>query len=351
MSRKWNGKALVDELATRLWDCSNVNKERIIGWINEIQDDIVSEMPVDFYKFKLKKLFPLTQEIIDVNIQVPYKNTVTFTTGGSFDELYHYRAMSTFVVFDEDLKTYMESEPSIPDDNAFNAPTSGNQQLVISAVDVMDGDTSVKPATIWRNIYIQKKLIAATTWGEPFLMQVLKDNTSTSTTILAPTTSTISPPSASEIDQVASDNPYNLSSGKYLERQDMDDLRRYNPTGSASDTPSYYDYVGTDRLFLYPKLSSAATTAQRTFNYFVHRRPHEAFYTLDRPIDLPITFKMALIEGVLWKGYEFRDRDGHVTKLNNYEKFKAKALNKIRRLKNRPSVVRDVVGDTFGYEV
>ena len=131
----------------------------------------------------------------------------------------------------------------------------------------------------------------------------------------------------------------------------MDDLRRYNPSGSSSGTPSYFDYVGTDRIKLYPKLSSGATDAQRTFTFFVFRRPHEVFYTVDRKLDMPITFKKALIEGVLWKGYEFRDRDGHVSKLNNYMNFKKEALNKIRRLKNRPSVVRDVNGDTFGYEV
>ncbi len=198
---------------------------------------------------------------------------------------------------------------------------------------------------------MQKKASGETSYGEPFYVFTFENNTDTNTSFADEPTSTITPPSDSEVDQVANDNPYNLSSGKYLERQDMDDLRRYNPTGSASGTPSYYDYVGTDRILLYPKLSAAATVAERTFNYFIHRRPHETFYDTDRAIDLPITFKVALIEGVLWKGYEFRDRDGHVTKLNNYEKFKAKALNKIRRLKNRPSVVRDVMGDTFGYEV
>jgi len=67
MSRKWNGKAIVDELATRLWDVSDANKERIITWVNEIQDDIVSEMPIDFFKFKLKKLMPTQQDIIEMS--------------------------------------------------------------------------------------------------------------------------------------------------------------------------------------------------------------------------------------------------------------------------------------------
>ncbi|MBF31903.1 MAG: hypothetical protein CL529_12100 [Aequorivita sp.] len=350
MSRKWNGKALVDELATRLWDVSDANKERVITWINEIQDDIVSDTPLDFFKFKLKKLLPLEQEIMSMNIDAPIAPTVAIASGGTLVEDYNYKVLVTFLIWDEDQKNYMESEAGVISSEVTGTASDGT--IDISVIPTMTGDSSVNPAHIYRRIYLMTQTDASgASYSEPFFVADIEDNTTTTLSVTAPSDSTISPPSDSELDQISSDNPWNQSLGKYLERQDMDDIRRYNPAGSNSASPSYFDYVGTDRIKLYPKLSSGATEAQRTFNYFVYRRPHEVFYTKERSIDMPITFKKAIIEGVLWKGYEFRDRDGHVSKLNNYMNFKKEAINKLRRLKNRPSVVRDVTGDTFGYEV
>ena len=350
MSRKWNGKAIVDELATRLWDVSDANKERIITWVNEIQDDIVSEMPIDFFKFKLKKLMPTQQDIIEMSPEVPIASNSAIDAGGSLTHDANYKAVVTFVIWDADQKDYIESEPSPVSDEVTADSGSGDQTLVLSDVPLFGGTSTVTPTLVWRRVYLMQQLTGGS-YGEPLFVGDIEDNTTTDYTITDPTTSTISPPSDSEVDQLASDNLYNIGSGKFLERQDMDDLRRFNPTGSENVNPSYYDYVGSHKVKLYPKLSATATDAQRTMNYFVLRRPHEVFYDVDRAVDLPITFKKALIEGVLWKGYEFRDRDGHVSKLNNYEEFKKQALNKIRRLKNRPSVVRDVSGDTYGYEV
>lgn len=349
MSRKWNGKALVDELSTRLWDISDANKERVITWINEIQDDIVSDLPLDTYKFKLKKLLPVSQDIIGMGIEKPIAPTVAIAAGGTLVENYVYKVVVSFLVWDEDLSVYMESEGGA--ESAEVTGTASDGTINISAIPVMGGTSSIAPTNIYRRIYLMTKTNASgASFSEPLFVLDISDNTTTVTTITTPSTSTISPPSDSEIDQLASDSPYNTSTGRNLERLDMDDLRRYNPAGSTG-TPNYFDYVGADRIKLYPKLSASATTAERTYNYFVHRRPHEVFYDINRSIDLPITFKKALIEGVLWKGYEFRDRDGHVSKLNNYMNFKREAINKIRRLKNRPSAVRDVNGDTFGYEV
>ena len=61
--------------------------------------------------------------------------------------------------------------------------------------------------------------------------------------------------------------------------------------------------------------------------------------------------KKALFEGVIWKAYEFKDRDGKQEKLGNYEEFKKQLKKKLKRQKARPSTVTDVMGDTFGYEV
>jgi hypothetical protein len=349
MSRKWNGKALIDELATRLWDASDANKGRIATWINEIQDDIVSDIPLDYYKFKMKKLMPVSQDIIEISPDIHAAPTVSIASGGTLIENYVYKVLITNVIWDADLKTYIESEAGA--ESAEVTATAVNKTINISAIQVMGGTSTAAPTNVHRRVYIMVKTDAAgAEFSEPFFSGDITDNTTTTFSITLPTTSTISPPSDSEVDQTTGDNFVNVQSGRFLERQDMDDLRRYNPKGSDG-SPSYYDYVGTHRIKLYPRLSASSTEDQKTFTYFVFRRPHEIFYDITRPVDMPIVFKKALIEGVLWKGYEFRDRDGHQSKMNNYHMFKKEALNKTRRLKNRPSVVRDVCGDTFGYEV
>jgi hypothetical protein len=187
-------------------------------------------------------------------------------------------------------------------------------------------------------------------YGEPFFVADITDNTATTYSITAATTSTITPVSDSEIERITPDRPI-IGGNKSLYKESMDKLISFNPSGSDSATPSYYDFVGTHSIYLYPKLSSSATTAQRTLTYFVYRRPHEVFYDVDRAIDLPIIAKKALIQGVVWLAYKFKDRSGSETEKNDYEMYKNQLLAKLNRQQGRPSAVRDVNGDTFGFEV
>ena len=66
---------------------------------------------------------------------------------------------------------------------------------------------------------------------------------------------------------------------------------------------------------------------------------------------MPIQLKKVLIQGVVWKSYEYNDRDGKVSEFNKYEQMKKEAINKMTRQKGKPTPVRDVNGDSFGYSV
>lgn len=349
MSRSWNGKALIDYLGERLWDTSSSFQSKIIFWINEIQDDIAGELPVDFFSFNLKKLLPTQQEIIDLSPQIPAASTVAIASGGSLVDGTSYKVYSTFLIYDSDSGRFMESEPS--EASAVVVGTSVNKTINVSAIDTYDGDTSVSPTTIYRRIYVAKKASADTAYGEPFYSQDIEDNTTTTATITTEPTSTITPPSDSEISQISGDHLYFNSGNRYLVKEDRNKLRRYDPNGSESTTPSAFDYVGTRAIRLYPKLSSTATTAQRTLSYTVYRRPNEIFYDVDRKVDLPIEAKQALISGVIWLSYDFRDRDGVVSKRDEYRQFKAEFIKQYKRQKGRPTPIRDVSGDSMGFEV
>ena len=54
MTRQFNGKSLIDECGVRSWDTSSTFREVIIAEANEIQNDIASLLPNDYWKFNLK---------------------------------------------------------------------------------------------------------------------------------------------------------------------------------------------------------------------------------------------------------------------------------------------------------
>jgi len=260
-----------------------------------------------------------------------------------------YKIYATFVIYDEDMENYIESELGTA--SAAIVADLTDQDISVTSIDTYDGDATVAPANIYRRIYMAKLTSGETAYGEPLFVAEIQDNSTTTYTITADTTSTITPPSDSEIDQISSDHPFFVSGNRWLSKVDMNAQRRFDPDSSTSTSPYAYDHVGTDKINLYPKLATTATTAQRTLSYWVYRRPHEIFYDVDREIDLPISAKKALIEGIVWLAYEYRDRDRAQEKLRNYEEFKAQFKNKINRTRVRPGVVRDVSGDTFGMEV
>lgn len=260
-----------------------------------------------------------------------------------------YKVYTTFVVYDEDLENYIESELGTA--SSAIAADLTDQDISVSSIDTFDGDTTVNPANVYRRVYMAKLASGETSYAEPFYIGEIQDNTTTTYTISSDATSTITPPSASEIDQISSDHPFFPNGNRWLQKLGSNQLRRFDPDSSTSTSPFAFDYIGPDKIRLYPMLSSTATTAERTLVYHVYRRPHEVFYDVDRDIDLPIVAKKALIEGIVWKAYEYRDRDRAQEKLNNYEEFKAQFKNKINRNRIKPGVVRDVTGDTFGMEV
>mgnify|MGYP000468777333 CR=1 FL=1 len=349
MSRNWNGKALIDFLGARLWDDSATFRGYIIQWVNEIQNDLAGERPLDTFAFKMKKLLPTNQEIISLSPQIPAAPTSAIAAGGTLVDGSSYKAYSTFVIWDGDQRKYIESELSSA--SAVSTADASNGTLSLSSIDTYSGSTSLSPSTIWRRIYVAIKASGETAYGEPFFYADIEDNTTTTLSVTAEPTSTITPPSYSEVSQISSDHLVFNSGNTYLAKIDSNLTKRYDPTQTTSTNPTSFDFIGADSINLFPMLDASATTDQRTLSYFVHRRPHEVFYDVDREIDLPIEFRKALIEGVTWKAYEFRDRSGKESVANNYEVYKRQVLARYSRQRGAPSFIRDVSGDTQGWEV
>ena len=76
---------------------------KILPEINEIQDDLTSEVPIDYYKFKLKKHLPTQQQLIRLDPQVPtisaslgaFENTIDFSSANDSNLSYTSSLIST----------------------------------------------------------------------------------------------------------------------------------------------------------------------------------------------------------------------------------------------------------------
>lgn len=350
---KWTQKQLIDEVLQDYWSSSEneTDKAKVIGWINEVQDMLVQEIRIPHFRIQLKKLLPTEQETINLSPEIPGAATAVLSAGGSLVEDSVYKVITTFLIYDDDGKRYIESEAGT--ESSELTATAVNATIDLTNIPVYSGDTSVNPLTIYRRVYLAIKADGESEFADPILVQTIQDNSTTTLSISSEPSSTVTPPSDTEIDELSSEQMTWATGSGYLRREDRSSVRRYSPstTNTTSDTPYVFDYEGNDSIFLWPPLSSESSTAQRTLIYWVYRRPHEVFYESSRKVDLPISFKRALKAGVKWLGYDHRDREGYRSREDIFEKEKAKLIRKYNRSKGRPTTVRDVNGDEYGYMV
>src|SRR3990167_10729269 len=150
MTRQWNGQELISILGRELWNDSSAFRERIKEFIQEIQDDLVSTIPQEHFKFKLKKLLTMSQNIMNLDIEVPTAPTTALAADGSLTNGTAYKVYVTFVVYDEDTDQWMESMPSLA--GTERTGTAANKTIDLTDIDLLDGTTTILPATIYRNI-------------------------------------------------------------------------------------------------------------------------------------------------------------------------------------------------------
>ena len=349
MTRQFNQKAIIDQAGKLAWDTSSGYRQTLIEFANEIQDDIASKLPASIFKFRMKKTIPTAQSIVDLNAQIPTQPTAVIASGGSLTDGSTYKVYVTFVIYDEDLRDYIESEPS-PVSAACVADAT-NKTISLTNLDVLDGGTAVVPKDIYRNLYVATLASGETSYAEPFFHSHIKNNTATTASITSEPTSTVTPPSASEISMISEDEPFFDASNSFLQKRSMNLIRRSTVTDQTSTTPYAFDYVGPTKIFIYPQLSSSATVNQRTISYHVYRRPHEFFYDVDRPVDLPIDFRSVLLQGIVYRVYYQRDRDGKVSEFQKYERMRDDVINRLTRQRGGPGVVHDTLGDVDGWSI
>lgn len=309
-----------------LGDTSTGFKTRVLGWINDICRDIASKHNWPQLYFFGSKYIQNTNEEQSLLIAEPSAPAATASAGGSLTASTTYSVAVTF--YQGASKT--QSRKSTP----VNVSTDvSNKTISLTNIPV-----SSDPLATARKIYLSKA------GGKFYLYSTINDNVTTTASITADTTSTFTPPDFDYIREVIG-NP-NIQNTRQLEYRPYDQLKLLFAQNFSISTPSYWASRGEDRLVMYPRANIGTVV-----NFSYQKVPNEVFADADSEIELPITLKIVLKQGVKWLGSEYRDRDDQFIQAQKYESALGDAFSKFGNKARIPLRVRSTQGTSDGYEV
>jgi hypothetical protein len=328
MSRTWNGSSLVTELSTILGDTSTAFQSKTLAWINDVSFDIGTRHDWPYFKAKGKKKLTASQEVQSLEIASPGACSVATAAGGALTADSVYYVQVTFVQANG-VETIAGTA------SASAIPTGGNLTINLTSIPV-----SAESLVTARNIYVKKDS------ANYFYYSQIADNTSTTLSITANTSSTIEPPDYDSIRKLSGSPFFESGPSNYLQAKELDQLRRLSQGAFETSNPEYFALMDVNSLVLYPLPGSGL---ELSFNYY--RNPFKTYNSSSSQPDLPIYLKQVLKAGVIAMGYEYRDRSGQENKRQNYEALLIDAFSRFGRVAEIEHQVRDVYGDSFGFEV
>lgn len=322
----WNGLSLQTEFSETLGDTSTSFKARVLTFMNDIQDDICSRYQWPFLLRSGTKRLSTSSEYQNLHTDSPSTSPAIATSvGGALISGSSYTVGVTFYQSSDDYETPISLAPTA-------LPVSGTSlQLSVSSIAV-----SLDPLVTARNIYLSKD-------GGPFYYSSqIANNTATTTTVTADTTSTRLPLDYTGIKEIIAD-PWIESYGHQLQYKPEADLRMLFPNAFTTGQPEWYGSAGQSRIVVYPIPS---TSLNLRFNYI--KIPKRLFASDTSQPELPIWLKSVLEPGVLMKGYQYRERALAVNYAQVYEMRLAEAISGRSRNRIGAYRIRDVNGNTEG---
>lgn len=318
----WDGLTLQTEYSTTLGDTSTAFKAKTLVWMNDIQDDICSRFEWPFLRKTGKKLLTTTSEYQNLNIAAPSTApSLSAVNGGSLTSGFSYSVRVTFYCSSNDYETEGGTESS-------SVSVSGTTlQINLTAIPV-----STETLVTARRVYLKKDS------GNYQLYSTISDNTTTTLSITADTSVTTQPPEVQSIKRLLND-PWLETSSRTLEYMPEPQMRLLFPGAFRSGSPEVYDPIDYNRIVIYPIPSSAQDIR---YNYV--RVPQRIFAEATSVPALPIWMKNIHQAGVLWKGYEYRERQKSDTYFTLYEKLLMNAISERAKTRKGPGRVRDVTG-------
>jgi hypothetical protein len=328
MSQLWNGSSLVTEFSTLLGDTSTAFKSKVLAWSNDVIFDIATRHDWANFKKKGKKVLTPSQEEQVLEVAAPSALTAAIAVGGSLTDASVYYVKVTYV-----QANGVETLASVA--SAACTATASDRTINLSAIPV-----SSESLVTARNIYLKKDS------GAYYYSHQIANNTATTSTITSDTSSTVEPPDYEFIRKISGALFFEAGPQNYLQAKELDQLRRIAQGSFSVGNPEYYSLMDNNSVVLYPLPSTALEVS---FNYY--RNPFKLYNSSDSQPDLPIFLKQVLKAGVIAMGYEYRDRDGQEGKRMAYEQLLTDAFSRYGIEAEIESSVRDVYGNSDGFEV
>ena len=326
MSGNWNGLDLQSDFAQTLTDTSTSFKARVLTWMNDIQDDICARHAWGFLKKTGTKTLSASTELQNFYIDDPSTAAVAaLSASGSLTLASTYTFKVTFYRSTDDY----ESKPSSASNTI--TTTAGFLTVDLTAVPV-----SAETTVTSRKIYVSKDS------GDYILAGTISDNSTTIFPYSSNSSSTVEPPDYHSIKSIIG-NPYLTTTSKQLMYRTEDDLRMIFPGSWSTGTPEFWAPRSHDSALFYP-VPSGSTTLKFTYA----KIPNRIYAEASSQPEIPIYLKGVFEKGVLWKGYQFRERPLAVQYLQLYESELANAISRSARGRVGASRVRDVVGTCNG---
>lgn len=321
----WNGSDLVNELAALLGDQSENFKDRVEGWLNDAEREICKEHDWSFLRLKGKKIMVLDQEEQSLLISAPSVPNLAVANGGSLAESTVYKVKVSF--YDPDSK---------------NEITSASASISTTASDKTINLTNIPLCT--ESFFVQRKVYLKKGSGKYYYVGTIADNTTTTYSISADTTSKIQPTEFEYIRQLDGDPFYESTVGK-LQYYPVQQIRTYVDGVIESGQPEMWSDLGTAKILLYPKPN--ATTA---LSFYYYKIPRGIYRDEDSVPTLPISLKEVLEAYVEYKGCKYRDRAGTVEKYNVYLQKLKQSIDSVGSSTTKTvAKVRDMVGRSNGW--
>lgn len=322
----WNGQDLVTEFSTQLGDQTDAFKSKVEGWLNDAERHICAEAAWSFLRVKGSKLMTVSTEEQSLVISSPSAPSVAVAAGGSLTASTDYYVKVTF--YDPTNKVEKTSAAS-----SVATTTASNKTINVTSIPL-----STESFFTQRRVYLKKGT------GSYFLYATIADNTTTTQSITADTTSKIQPPDFDYIRSIDGNLFYEASIGQ-LQFMPADQMRMIYSGEFGDGTPEIWADMGDGKVLLYPRPS--ATTAMK-FYYF--KIPRGIYNDADSVPTIPISLKNALKAWVIAYGYEYREREGWENKKQNAELELNKAIDSLRKLNSRTiTTVRDTRGNSDGW--
>lgn len=321
----WNGQDLVTDLSSLLCDQTAGFKSKVEGWLNDVEREICMAHTWSFLRLKGYKVMTVDQEEQSLIISAPSAPSVAVAAGGSLTaDTSYYVKVAFYDPTNKNEKTSAASSVAIT--------TTVNKTINVTSIPL-----STESLFTQRRIYLKKGT------GKYYLYSTIANNTTTTLSITADTTSLIQPTDFDYFRQIDG-NPFYENSTGQLVYYPIQQIRLYADGQITSGTPEAWGDLDVGKILMYPRPN--ATTAL-SFYYF--KVPRGIYNDPESIPTIPISMKEVLEAGVEYKGFKFKDKAGAIEKKNVYDALLRAAIDSLGKSTIKTvSVIRDTQGRSDG---